>query len=470
MALNAAPVTIFQRESQSSVGHRILAAVDQPHSAGLERSAGRGSRAHVLASGLPVLALAGRQAKRRHQHGRRNSLTAVLCRSNSSSSSGSSSSSSSSGPVSERPVLDQLVTSGVKKLEELELGRVKVMSEEPSAENEGWAGEPREWADRNSMTQLVSGISQVGPLAAFKQFVADRLAGDYDKEAIADLINSKIDSNKVMMFSFSTCPFCLRAKTLLQEKYGVEVEAYECDLEPDGNAVRAELGRMTGRTSMPSTWLGPEVQLGGCNDGGLGGVATLDEGGQLRKLLEDRGVLEQAWWQAVFPADDGERYQVKEVLERECSKAPKNGVDASKDVRDSVETAVAHLEQYCPYKPATLPITGSWELLYCAAPGSSNGRVGPFIGDVTQIVRNDKDFVNVVELFGGVVRIALSAERAVLDDNTFNVTFKELSVNIFGQELMRRPLQGEGQWKQRYVDETLRVMNTPSIFVLKRRL
>eukprot|EP00971_Amphidinium_carterae_P312445 6209942-Amphidinium_carterae.2 len=82
---------------------------------------------------------------------------------------------------------------------------------------------------------------EVGPLAAFKQFVADRLAGDYDKEAkpiigaivpfspcgvqaIADLINSKIDSNKVMMFSFSTCPFCLRAKTLLQEKYGVEVE------------------------------------------------------------------------------------------------------------------------------------------------------------------------------------------------------------------------------------------------------
>ena len=41
-------------------------------------------------------------------------------------------------------------------------------------------------------------------------------------------------------------------------------------MDKDGYAVRAELGRRTGRTSMPSTWLGPETLLGGCNDGGLG--------------------------------------------------------------------------------------------------------------------------------------------------------------------------------------------------------
>ena len=33
------------------------------------------------------------------------------------------------------------------------------------------------------------------------------------------------------MFSFSTCPFCLRAKQILQEDYGEEIEVYECDQE-----------------------------------------------------------------------------------------------------------------------------------------------------------------------------------------------------------------------------------------------
>merc|ERR1719198_2853457 len=104
------------------------------------------------------------------------------------------------------------------------------------------------------------------------------------------------------MFSFSTCPFCLRAKDILRQDYGVEVEVYECDLEPEGNAVRAELGRRTGRTSMPSTWLGSDVLLGGCNDGGLGGVATLDKEGRLQSLLTQRGALSSPpFWQGLLP-------------------------------------------------------------------------------------------------------------------------------------------------------------------------
>eukprot|EP00971_Amphidinium_carterae_P312446 6209942-Amphidinium_carterae.3 len=132
--------------------------------------------------------------------------------------------------------------------------------------------------------------------------------------------------------------------------------------EPHLKCVEAELGRMTGRTSMPSTWLGCHCKLHSLRSGqvrcGKVGVAvvvsnvtrcdhachSVNKGGQLRKLLEDRGalvasmcrgysanearqvvqvsmrfllldvqgVLEQAWWQAVFPADDGERYQVKD--------------------------------------------------------------------------------------------------------------------------------------------------------------
>jgi hypothetical protein len=41
---------------------------------------------------------------------------------------------------------------------------------------------------------------------------------------------------------------------------------------------------------------------------------------------------------------------------------------------------------------------------YCTAPGGSNGKVGPFVGQVTQEFLNEVDFINAVELFG-LVRI-----------------------------------------------------------------
>jgi glutaredoxin-related protein len=49
-------------------------------------------------------------------------------------------------------------------------------------------------------------------------------------------------------------------------------------------AFRAELAALTGRTSVPSVWIGGQF-VGGYNDGGLGGVATLYKSGRLRQLL-----------------------------------------------------------------------------------------------------------------------------------------------------------------------------------------
>ncbi|CAE7337756.1 GRXC3, partial [Symbiodinium necroappetens] len=162
----------------------------------------------------------------------------------------------------ERPLLDNVITAGVKALEAAELKRVRSSSESPSDANGNWGGEPREWANSDSITQQISTVSQMGPLAQAKQFIADRLAGEYDAERIGSLIDEKVASNKllsidrqsffmflillsrcsslgapaadsdrIMMFSFSTCPFCLRAKQILQEDYGEEIEVYECDQE-----------------------------------------------------------------------------------------------------------------------------------------------------------------------------------------------------------------------------------------------
>ena len=57
-----------------------------------------------------------------------------------------------------------------------------------------------------------------------------------------------------------------------------------------GYALRAELAVKTGRTSVPALYVGGEF-VGGCNDGGMGGVMTLDREGRLKPLLTAAGAL-----------------------------------------------------------------------------------------------------------------------------------------------------------------------------------
>ena len=55
-------------------------------------------------------------------------------------------------------------------------------------------------------------------------------------------------------------------------------------------AIRAELAVKTGRTSVPSVWIGGKY-VGGCNDGGFGGVKPLQAEGKLVPMLRDAGAL-----------------------------------------------------------------------------------------------------------------------------------------------------------------------------------
>ena len=152
-----------------------------------------------------------------------------------------------------------------------------------------------------------------------------------------------------------------------------------------------------------------------------------------------------------------------------CESAPPNGVDASDEQVAAVEAAIKELEPFCPPQPAQIPLSGVYDLVFCTAKGGSNGKVGPFVGKVTQTFVDETNFINAVALFGGAVKISLFAEREVLDDDKIRVTFKETAGACFGKQLFRKEIQGSGVWKQRFVDDELRVMNTPSIFVLRKR-
>jgi Glutaredoxin len=44
------------------------------------------------------------------------------------------------------------------------------------------------------------------------------MAGEYDSAAIQQQINTYIQNNPVLMFSFDTCPYCIKAKSILDSK------------------------------------------------------------------------------------------------------------------------------------------------------------------------------------------------------------------------------------------------------------
>jgi glutaredoxin len=92
-----------------------------------------------------------------------------------------------------------------------------------------------------------------------------------------------------VMFSTTTCPFCEKTKKVLSGM-GVMYTIIDFDEDEEGPALRAELAEVIGRTSVPAVFAGGEF-LGGCNDGGLGGVVTLHEKGELAPLLIKAGAL-----------------------------------------------------------------------------------------------------------------------------------------------------------------------------------
>ena len=80
-----------------------------------------------------------------------------------------------------------------------------------------------------------------------------------------------------------TCITLVQAKQVL-DGYGASYRVVELNEVSGGDALRAELAELTGRTSVPAVFIGGEF-VGGCNDGGMGGIMTLDRAGKLKPML-----------------------------------------------------------------------------------------------------------------------------------------------------------------------------------------
>ena len=80
----------------------------------------------------------------------------------------------------------------------------------------------------------------------------------------------------VKMYTSNYCPYCSRAKALLQQRGVVNLEEVVVDGAPE---VRAHMTQLTGRTSVPQIFIG-ETLVGGCDD-----LHALDARGGLLPLL-----------------------------------------------------------------------------------------------------------------------------------------------------------------------------------------
>ncbi|OAE63580.1 glutaredoxin 3 [Achromobacter xylosoxidans] len=81
---------------------------------------------------------------------------------------------------------------------------------------------------------------------------------------------------KVVMYSKDYCPYCARAKSLLEQRGVTDLEIIQIDREPSQRDVMIE---RTGRRTVPQIFIG-DTHVGGCDD-----LMALDRSGGLTPLL-----------------------------------------------------------------------------------------------------------------------------------------------------------------------------------------
>lgn len=82
---------------------------------------------------------------------------------------------------------------------------------------------------------------------------------------------------QIIVYSGANCPYCVRAKQLLQHK---KAAFTEIDVRADPAALEEMLAKSHGRQTIPQIFI-DDKHIGGCDD-----LYALDRAGQLDPLLQ----------------------------------------------------------------------------------------------------------------------------------------------------------------------------------------
>ena len=94
-----------------------------------------------------------------------------------------------------------------------------------------------------------------------KMALLRKAAGEYDPAVVRAQLQTWITDEPVLMLSFTTCPFCLKAKHILDgimsdvEGSGASYTVVELDQVEDGAALRVEMAGIIDQTSVPGKYL-----------------------------------------------------------------------------------------------------------------------------------------------------------------------------------------------------------------------
>ncbi|KAG0354896.1 thioredoxin-like protein [Gamsiella multidivaricata] len=91
-------------------------------------------------------------------------------------------------------------------------------------------------------------------------------------------VDNIIANNAVVVFSKTHCPYCTKAKALL-EKHGVKAYIIELDNADNGAAIQAYLQELTGQRTVPNIFIN-QKHIGGCDN-----LYALEKSGELKTLL-----------------------------------------------------------------------------------------------------------------------------------------------------------------------------------------
>ncbi len=83
-------------------------------------------------------------------------------------------------------------------------------------------------------------------------------------------------NKKVIMYTKSYCPYCVKAKQLLKNK---SVTVTEIDITNDESLIEEMLSKTSGRKTVPQIFI-DDFHVGGCDD-----LYALNDKGELDKLL-----------------------------------------------------------------------------------------------------------------------------------------------------------------------------------------
>lgn len=80
--------------------------------------------------------------------------------------------------------------------------------------------------------------------------------------SVATLVNNLIQQNKVMVFSWTTCPYCTKVKNVLGEY--TKFATLEMNQEENGDEIKKYISTLSGISTVPQVFVNGKF-VGGCD-------------------------------------------------------------------------------------------------------------------------------------------------------------------------------------------------------------